>query len=350
MDCEASSIFHPFNQILGWGIFKAMFEYLPAAKLVATDHIMVDGAPNPASVLTLSHWRGNNTPTVLKHDLSCGIAFNALRAMKEGSLFVACPYVTNNHFDEDGLVSLFTLTNSEEAIELEDKLMDIASAGDFGVYSDRDMARVSFMLNAWACPELSPLSDDVFALPRPEIEAILYEELLLRLPKIIAKISSFSRFWQEEDDFLSETEKWYEKGLITFEERPGLDLLIVNIDEKVPPRADKERASSWISSVLHPMFIHNKSRMMRVAVLKGRRREVYFRYETWVDYQSRTLLPRLDLSALARQFNLLDRKGRWQFNSTDDIIARLYMQEKDSVLTEDDFLKLLVEALSSEQS
>lgn len=315
------------------------FKYRPYHLMDEAPHVVVDGAAQKGTLLTLSHWPGSATPTAYRADLSAQMAFKFIEAPIETS----CSLATNNHFDEDGLVSLLTLTCPQIALEMKESLIDVASAGDFGVFKDRDMARVSFVINAWTQAETSPLNNQVFAKSYEEIAAILYEELLPRLPRIISRIDSFYDYWKEEDDFLTATEEAYEAGKIELEDVPERDLLIVRIESGLPPRGNLERAASFVSRVLHPLFLHNKSERMRVLVIKGRRIEFYYRYETWVDYVSRSLAPRVSLTALSAQLNTIEgRRGLWQFNGTDEIIARLSLKDgMDTTLSEGRFLQAL---------
>ena len=48
--------------------------------------------------------------------------------------------VSNNHFDQDGLVSIFALVDPDEASPRRAFLEDVASAGDFATFRDRDAA------------------------------------------------------------------------------------------------------------------------------------------------------------------------------------------------------------------
>jgi hypothetical protein len=46
--------------------------------------------------------------------------------------------VSNNHFDQDGLVSAFTLVDRDAALARRGPLIDLARAGDFGTFDSRD--------------------------------------------------------------------------------------------------------------------------------------------------------------------------------------------------------------------
>lgn len=321
--------------------------YVPYHKLGGTPNLIVDGKANDGTVLTLSHWPASGTPAVYKDDLSAQIVYRYLER-DSATPEAACSVVSNNHFDEDGLVSLYAILNPQAAAEERHALIDIASAGDFGVFNDRESARVSFVLSAWANPGLSPLNSGVFARPHPEITAILYDELLVRLPKIMQKIDNLRRYWRDEDDFLTRTEDAIEAGKISLIEYPEIDLLVVRIEENAFATFDREHCASWISSVLHPMAIHNRTQRMRILVMCGKRYEFYYRYETWVDYVSRPLKKRIDLTALAKTLSKLENgKCRWQFNGIDDIIARLKLTDgEETRIKGDDFLTALKSALS----
>ena len=197
-------------------------QYVPYHKLGDSPNIIVDGRSNKATVLTLSHWPNSGTPVSYKDDLSAQIVYRYLEdPCRPEFKGVGC--VSNNHFDEDGLISLFSLLHPQLAEEYKEIFVDIASAGDFGVFRNRDAARVSFVLSAWANSDLSPLNSAVFARPYPEVTSILYQELLLRLPKIIEKIGHLERYWREEDSFYELTEKAIEQGVITLSEAPEAD-------------------------------------------------------------------------------------------------------------------------------
>ena len=136
--------------------------YVPVEDLHDRPHVLVDGATRAGSVLTLSHWPQSPTPAALARDLSAGIVFAFLHASqgrlprRSGRSSVAvraaivaagrAEAVTNDHFDEDGLVSVFAMTEPEIALRNEELLLDVASCGDFGGVSSRTAARIAFAI------------------------------------------------------------------------------------------------------------------------------------------------------------------------------------------------------------
>src|SRR5438093_6432557 len=110
-----------------------MLRFVPYHELGETPNIVVDGSGNERTRLTLSHWPRSGTPSELKADLSAQIVIRYLerpdlRARNEEGVEA----VSNNHFDEDGLVGVWALLHPDEALERRELLGDVASAGDFG--------------------------------------------------------------------------------------------------------------------------------------------------------------------------------------------------------------------------
>ncbi|MEZ4542539.1 MAG: hypothetical protein R3C24_01400 [Cyanobacteriota/Melainabacteria group bacterium] len=89
---------------------------------------------------------------------------------------------------------------------------------------DRDAARVSFVLSAWTDPDRSPLSRRIFGGTTEELNQVLYEELLKRLPKVVDKVGNLKEFWEPEDRVLEATENAIIAGKIKIEEIYGADL------------------------------------------------------------------------------------------------------------------------------
>lgn len=78
------------------------FRYLEYNASRDVANVVVDGSPNNATVLTLTHWPGIGQPVGLAADLSAQMAFEFIRSVAA----VDADVVTNNHFDQDGLVAM----------------------------------------------------------------------------------------------------------------------------------------------------------------------------------------------------------------------------------------------------
>src|SRR3954452_15529621 len=173
-----------------------LVEYAAYFEVGDRANVIVDGAATASTVLTLSHWPGAPTPEALKADLSAEIAFSYL---DQPELHVDADVVSNNHFDEDGLMSLYVLVDPDGAMARRALVEDVARAGDFGTFRSRDAARVSFAVSTLADPSRSPFGASFFDRPSDELAHGLYVELLGRLPALLDDVDAHRDLWGDED-------------------------------------------------------------------------------------------------------------------------------------------------------
>src|ERR1700730_8239657 len=106
--------------------------------------LSVDGTVGNA--IHFSHWKGNQTPASVKADTSTEIALNLVAAANREALTGGTDLVTNNHFDTDGVLSVWTVLTGERALELRDKLIPAAEAGDFSEFTSDAAVRASIVI------------------------------------------------------------------------------------------------------------------------------------------------------------------------------------------------------------
>ncbi len=298
-------------------------QFIPYDLVSSVPNVIVDGAATENTVLTLSHWPKSGTPAALKRDTSAEIAFTYLDSPQ---FHVRADAVSNNHFDEDGLVGIFTLTEPATAERHRDLLVDAAQAGDFGFFTRRDAARIAFTLSAFADGETSPLPKRIFELPYPNMAGELYVALLQVLPQLLTNLNEYRAIWEREDADLTASEAFLDQGQITIEERPELDLAIVRIPENVVAQR-VHRFTQPRQAVCHPYAIHNRTRCSRLLLLQNNWAEFQYRYESWVQMVSRKPAPRVDLSGLANELNEDEpADGRWVFDGVDEITPKLRLE------------------------
>ena len=81
-------------------------DYITYDALKDQPNIIVDGSGNPSTVLVLSHWPHSGTPSEFKADTSTEIVLNFLQSNRRSEFEATAQTVSNNHFDEDGLMSV----------------------------------------------------------------------------------------------------------------------------------------------------------------------------------------------------------------------------------------------------
>jgi hypothetical protein len=297
--------------------------YIAYTQIGAVPNIIVDGARNQSTVLTLSHWPKSGTPRQLAGDTSAQIVFNYLDSP---SFHVDVETVSNNHFDEDGLAGILALVEPVVAARHRELVLDVAQAGDFGIFRTRQAARIAFTLSAYADPQTSPLPKALFEQAYPDFAHEMYVRTLDILPSLLTSVEAHRPLWELEDARLTESEKLLDQGSITIEERPDLDLAIVRLPDDLERRR-VHRFTQQRMAECHPFALHNRTRCTRLLLIQGHKAEVQYRYEGWVQMASRRPAPRVDLSPLANELNQEEvADGRWVFDGVEPITPRLHRE------------------------
>jgi hypothetical protein len=308
-----------------------MHRYRNYGELRDVPHVVVDGSGQPGTTVVLSHWPGMPTPDALRRDLSAETAFTYVDRPEH---HVDVEFVTNNHCDQDGLVSAFALTDPDAATARRDRLIDIARAGDFGTFHERDAARAAIAI--------ATLSEHIDGDP--------YPELLARLPELADHPERYRAEWSDEDEHVAATTRAIADGTITITEDPELDLALVRVPDDWPQRA-VHRFTRSEEGAAHPWAVHNATDRFVVVTLGAAAPELRYRYETWVHYVSARPKARVDLAGLADDLTASDRgDGRWAFDGVDSLSPALHCVGGASTIGDDEFLARVTDTLRAAAS
>jgi hypothetical protein len=307
--------------------------YVPYNEIGDRPNIIADGAPLSSSVLTLSHWPINKTPESLKRDTSTATVFAYLDTPE---LHQAVAIVSNNHFDEDGLFSIFALCHPVMALTHRDLLMAAALAGDFGICADRGAARLVFVVEAFADEMTSPLPKKVFSGCERQRVSSLYRQMLDRLPEILEDVDAFKPFWVDQDAHLAESRLLIDDGTVKVEQYPELDLAVVHVPGDIPVRTVRRYLQSEYAAI-HPFAIYGVTDCNRIIQIYGDSFDFHYRYESWLQFVSRRPLLRVGLDGLTEKLNALEMAaGNWRSDKVTDVNPRMYLEgaDRSSVPTE----------------
>lgn len=320
-----------------------MYSFKPYYQLDGLPNIIVDGSPHKDSKLVLSHWIDSGTPMKWMRDTSAEIVLDYI---VENTLPADISIVSNDHFDQDGLIGIFGIMNPELALENKELLIDVAVAGDFGKFSNRTSARISMALNAITKPESKYFSPQTFNKPYPEMAAIFYQETLKLIPDMIADISAFNVFWKEEDEFLTYSEDLINKGIVKIEEDLENDLAIIFISEEISLNKF-HRFAVYKMGPLHDMAIHNHTQRARILYVHGKNISFKYRYETWVQLKNNIHPLRVDLEEVAKKLSEVD-SSVWTFTGSDKLVPELkILGNKGRDLNYKNILENLIEAFKN---
>ena len=276
--------------------------FVPYSGLDGRPNVIVDGAPAAGTVLTLSHWAHTPAPPGMAADLSTQMAL-AYAAGRPGPVDV----VSNDHFDQDGLMSVFALVDPDTALACRELVVDIAAAGDFATYRSRHAARVSMAIAAMGAGGRD--SDS------------LYAEALELVPAMLRSVEPWRDVWAEEDATLDRSEQLVRSGAVRIDEVVDLDLAVVDVPEDAPDAGGHRFGFSWTSG-LHPMAVHNATDRFAVLTMRGRRYELAYRFESWVQLCSRRPRSRVDLRPLADELSAAD-SARWVADGPEALMSSL---------------------------
>ena len=285
---------------------------------VAYDHldgvpnVIVDGAGLATSRLVLSHQPGAATPRALLADTSAEIVLNFLRAPDWHKRLDGVGVISNDHFDLDGLLAAWALLYPDEALARQPKVVEAARAGDFGRYQEDFAAQLACLIRGASEWIRTPAGRPLEGLHGVARDAALYEDLIPLTGAMLDDIVRFDEYWFLEYTDVVRSNSMRHSGAVQVEEFPELDLAVLET----------------------PLDLHDLTRLSCSALprlLTIRSENTYtfeYRYEGWVQYQSRRVLPRVELAPLAQRLNLFERfSGRWHAEPIRQPVARLFLDD-----------------------
>ncbi len=151
------------------------FQLVPFGSQAPPGSICCDGLVEGA-LLDLSHWPGNHTQAKYKADTSTE---SALRFAGEGIATDAL--VVNNHFDVDGVLTVFALLHPAVALAHRDVMIAAAEVGDFEEWPTVEQG-------IWLAAAISSLAEGL-----EEGEA--YQRVLAELPDLLPNLMSRESLW-----------------------------------------------------------------------------------------------------------------------------------------------------------
>ena len=127
-----------------------MFQFVPFGESSpAWPSLSCDGKV-PGTTMDLTHWTNNETPDSIYADTSTEIALNFAHARAVQSAWREHDdaVVVNNHYDADGVLSVYACVNPKHALTHRALMIAAAEAGDFGEWSSDDGVKLELAIGA----------------------------------------------------------------------------------------------------------------------------------------------------------------------------------------------------------
>lgn len=293
------------------------FEYYHAG-LTDVPKLSVDGlVPNSVH---FSHWQGNETPAAVKADSSTEIALNTVASPAHAELTQGIELVTNNHFDTDGVLSVWTMVTGERALDLRGELVAAAEAGDFSANTGAQSIRASLVIQGGDgfVPDggvASPLARHLAGGAEID-EARAYALVLPEVERLLTRTNYYEHLWHDEWALVEASLESFASGASRVEEdaETGLSLVTLSRDLYGAHGFKPTRHAAPYTAIT----ANARGRLYLIALplAGGWGYRVDYPYYSWAETVVRPPVERHDFAPLVARLAGVERNrdGRWQID------------------------------------
>ena len=305
------------------------FEYYHEG-LADTPKLSVDGTVDNA--IHFSHWKGNETPQSVKADTSTEIALNLVAAPDRDELTQGIDLVTNNHFDTDGVLSVWTVLTGAPALELHDKLIAAAEAGDFSEMSTEDGVRASIVIQGSESQidedAGSPLARQLAGEPVND-DARAYELVLPQVARVLTRTNEYESLWLREWERIAAALDSFAKGASRVVEDDEARVSLVTLaPEMFSPAGFKPTRHGAPFTAISK---NAKGEIFLIATPLGQgwAYRLDYPYYSWAETIVRPTIRRRDLSPLIDELNEIENSsaGSWRLDASQLASAAKFSDE-----------------------
>lgn len=262
--------------------------------------LSVDGTV--ANSIHFSHWEGNTTPVEVKADTSTEIALNLVASPNRAALTQGIELVVNNHFDTDGVLSVWSVLNGERALEFRELLIAAAEAGDFSEHSSDDGVKVSIAIQGLNQAgsdndDASPLAS-FLAGHRVDDDSKSYDLVLPEVEKLLSNVKAYESLWRD---------GWNKVAAALESFARGESRVVEHEDSRISLITLASDLSQWLMAVSK----HARGEMFLIAtaVSEGWTYRLDYPYYSWAETVVRPEIPRRDLTSVLAMLNAKEGVG-----------------------------------------
>ena len=331
------------------------FEYYDDS-LKDVPKLSVDGiVPNSVH---FSHWQGNETNDSIYADTSTEIALNLVAAPNRDEMTKGIELVTNNHFDTDGVLSVWTVLNGERALDFKELLIAAATAGDFSEFTNERAVRVSLSIQGSDNPiadedPSSPLAK-YLAGKSVEDDAESYALVLPQVENLLRNTNDYEPLWRDAWNRIETALDSFAKGVSSVVEDEEIKLSIVTLAPETfsPNGFNPTRHAVPYTAISN----YARGQLFLIATPTTENRWYYrvdYPYYSWAVTIVRPRIVRKDFSELIVRLNETEKNsnGKWKKNESGLSSAFHFVDANDcltpSGLTPDVVAKLISNDLTN---
>ncbi len=296
------------------------FEYYTEA-IANAPKLSIDGTVDNS--IHFSHWAGNKTPAEVKADTSTEIALNLVASPNRSALTNDIELVTNNHFDTDGVLSVWTVLNGERALEFRELLTAAAEAGDFSEYSTIDGVRVSLAIQG--SDQASPDDERGSPLARfisgEEVDdnARAYELVLPEVERLLRNIDDYEPLWRDGWKLIADALESFERGISNVIEFADSRISLVTLAPAIFSGGGFNPTKHAAPYTAISKFARGELYLTAIPTTGGWFYRFDYPYYSWAETVVRPRIERRDLVKVLETLNEKEtnREGRWQLDSSE---------------------------------
>jgi hypothetical protein len=320
--------------------------------------LSVDGTVSNS--VHFSHWEGNETPPELKADTSTEIALNLVAAPNRNELTHDIELVTNNHFDTDGVLSVWTVLTGERALELRDKLVPAAEAGDFSEFTNEAAVRASIAIQGSDQPSpgeesSSPLACQL-AGENVDDDARAYDLVLPEVGRLLTKTDEYEPLWRGAWEKIATAMESFERGAskVTEFDDAGVSLVMLAPEVFSSSGFNPTRHAAPYTAISR--YAKGRLFLITTPLRNGWTYRIDYPYYSWAETVVRPRIERRNLSPLTVSLNQLEPEGDgiWKLDNSEMTSAIKFLGVDGtlakSMLAPDELAKTVCAIYSSERA
>jgi hypothetical protein len=308
--------------------------YTPA--LDNTPKLSVDGTVGNSR--HFSHWQGNETPAQVKADTSTEIALNLVGSPDYAKLTGGIDLITNNHFDTDGVLSVWTVLTGKKALDLSDQLIAAAAAGDFSEFTNEAAVRASIVIQGSDQP--FPHDESGYPLARQLAgaesfdDARAYELVLPEVERVITRTDEYEPLWRGAWERIVTAIESFESVRSVVQEFPDSKLSLITLAPEIFSASGFNPTRHAAPYTAISRYAHGELFLITTPLRNGWAYRLDYPYYSWAETIVRPKIRRRDLTQLLERLNEAEANGdgRWQFD-TSEMTSAVKFLDGNGVLT-----------------
>lgn len=316
--------------------------------------LSVDGTVDNA--IHFSHWQGNNTPADVKADTSTEIALNLVASPNRAQLTQGIELVTNNHFDTDGVLSVWTVLTGERALGYRDLLIAAAEAGDFSEHSSDDGVKVSIAIQG--SDQASPNNDDGSPLARliageeVDDDARCYELVLPQVERLLTNIDEYEPLWRDGWKSVATAIESFERSKSSVVEYAESRISLVTLAPEVFDGAGFSPTKHSAPFTAISKFAKGELFLIAIPADGGWFYRLDYPYYSWAETVVRPRVQRRDLTPALQLLNSREsnRDGRWQTDDREMTSAVKFVDSRSTLIASELHPEDVVAVLQASES